>query len=135
METKSKAAAFPEEVRAKSAHMLAILVGLQGLAALGGFAWLVTQEGRAIDDGLALYFLLVAVLSFLTSILEWMRNRWAEAVATMALLLSFGLTLTAVLAGLWYLVPFVGLTTIAAIFGLVDRFAVRDEERHQPKHV
>jgi len=135
METKSTSdPTFPEEVRARSAHVLAGLVALQGLAALGSYGWLVVQEGRDPVDGLGLYFLAVGVISFLAAILEWMRNRFAESVATVALLLSFGLTLAAVLAGLWYLVPFVGLTTIAAIFGLVDRFAVRDESKHQPKH-
>lgn len=125
--------AYPEADRKKSAHVLAGLVALQGAAALGGFAWLVVQEGRDPTAGVPLYFLLVAALSFLTSILEWARARIAEMVATVAILLSFGLTLAAVLAGFWYLVPFVGLATIAAIFGLVDRFAMRDETRHQPK--
>ena len=127
-------AAFPEEVRRKSAHILASLLGLQGLAAAGGLGWLVGAEGRGVTEGIPLYLLATAVLSFLAAGLEWMRNRHAESVATVALLASFGLTLALVLAGVWYLVPFVGLATIIAIFGLVDRFAVRDEARHQPKH-
>lgn len=125
---------YSEPVRKKSAHVLAGLVGVQGLAALGSYLWIVAVEGARFDDGLPLYFLLVAILSFLTSVLEWTRNKWAEMVATTALLLSFGLTLAAVLAGLWYLVPFIGLATIAAIFGLVDRFATRDETQHIVKH-
>lgn len=130
----AKEPAFPEEVRRQSAHVLASLLALQGLAAGGGLAWLVVGEGRDPMGGIPLYLLLVAVLSFLAAALEWMRNRSAEMVATAALLASFGLTLALVLAGVWYLVPFVGLATIIAIFGLVDRFAVRDENKHQPKH-
>ena len=126
--------AFPEETRRRSAHVLASLLGLQGLAAAGGLVWLVVGESRDPMGGIPLYLLLVAVLSFLSAGLEWMRNRYAEMVAVFALLGSFGLTLALVLAGVWYLVPFVGLATIIAIFGLVDRFAVRDESKHQPKH-
>lgn len=126
--------AYPEAVRSRSAHVLASLLVVQGLAAAGGLAWLVVGEGRDPMGGLNLYFLLVAVLSFLAAGLEWARSRYAEMVATAALLASFGLTLAAVLAGVWYLVPFVGLATIIAIFGLVDRFAVRDESKHLPKH-
>ncbi|HVM44541.1 MAG TPA: hypothetical protein VM582_01300 [Candidatus Thermoplasmatota archaeon] len=122
--------AFPEDVRRRSAHVLASLLVIQGVAAGGGLLWLVVAESRDPMGGLPLFFLLVAVLSFLAAGLEWMRQRSAEMVATIALLASFGLTLAAVLAGVWYLVPFVGLATIIAIFGLVDRFAVRDEARH-----
>ncbi|HUR69135.1 MAG TPA: hypothetical protein VM370_07795 [Candidatus Thermoplasmatota archaeon] len=132
--TMAQSATHPEDVRKQSAHVLAGLVGLQGLAALGCFGYVVLAQGRDPLDGMSLYYLLVAVLSFLTSGLEWARARPAEMVATFAILLSFGLTLASVLAGLWYLVPFVGLTTIAAIFALVDRFAVRDESRHRPMH-
>lgn len=127
-------AAFPEEVRRRSAHVLASLLVVQGLAAAGGLAWLVVGEARDPAGFVPLYFLVVAVLSFLAAALEWMRRRSAEAVAVAALFLSFGLTLTAVLVGVWYLVPFVGLATIIAIFGLVDRMTVRDETRHRPKH-
>jgi hypothetical protein len=122
---------YPEEVRKHSAHVLAGLVTLQGTAALGGFTWLVVREGRAPTQGIAAFFLLVAALSFFTAILEWSRVRVSEMMATFTILLSFGLTLGTILAGLWYLVPFIGLTTIASIFGLVDRFAVRDDSRHQ----
>lgn len=125
---------FSEETRRKSAHVLASLLALQGLAAGGSLAWLVVGESRDPMGGIPLYLLLVAILSFLAAGLEWMRNRHAESVATAALLGSFGLTLALVLSGNWYLVPFVGLATIIAIFGLVDRFAVRDETKHQPKH-
>lgn len=124
---------YPEAVRRKSAHVLASLLAIQGLAAAGGAAWLVVAEGRDPMDFVSAFLLLVAALSFLAAGLEWARNRFAEGVATAALLGSFGLTLALVLAGVWYLVPFVGLATIVAIFGLVDRFAVRDESRHQPK--
>ena len=126
--------AFPEEVRRKSAHLLAGMVLLVGIAALACYGWLVVNDGHDPVSGISLYFILVIVLTFATAILEWTRHRWGEAFATAALLASFGLTLALVLSGIWYLVPFVGVSTIAAIFGLVDRFAVRDEARHAPKH-
>ena len=127
-------ATFPDEVRRKSAHVLAGLLTLQGVAAAGSLAWLVAAEGRALGGFVTPLLALVAISSFAAAGLEWGRNRQAETVAAIALLLSFGCTLTLVLAGIWYLVPFVGLATIIAIFGLVDRFAVRDETKHQPKH-
>ena len=125
--------AFSESVRSRSAHVLSGLLALQGVAAGGGLAWLYL-DGASITGILPVFFLVVAVVSLIAAILEWTRNRYAEGVATFALLAGFGLILAAVLAGLWYLVPFVALTTIAAIFGLVDRFAVRDEGKHLPKH-
>lgn len=127
-------AAYPEDVRRRSAHVLASLLAIQGLAAGGGLAWLVVGEARDPMTFIPMLLLLTAILSFAAAGLEWARQRSAEMVATIALLVSFGLTLALVLAGVWYLVPFVGLATIVAIFGLVDRFAVRDESRHAPKH-
>lgn len=127
-------AAFPEEVRRKSAHVLAGLLTVQGIAAAGSLAWLVGVEGRDVGGFVIPLLALVAVSSFAAAGLEWARHRSAESVAATALLLSFGATLTLVLAGIWYLVPFVGLATIVAIFGLVDRFAVRDSAKHVRKH-
>ena len=126
-------AGYAEEP-SKGVRVLGALLALQGLAAAGGLAWLVLGEGREPLSAVPLFLLVVAALSLAAAALDQMRQRAAEAVATAALLASFGLTLTLVLAGVWYLVPFVGLATIVAIFGLVDRFAVRDSAQHRSRH-
>lgn len=127
-------AELPRPTAGQSAHILAALVSIQGLAALGGLAWLIGYEGQPLTHAITLYFFVVAALSFLAGVLEWSRVRFAEMLALLAIFLSFGLTLAAVLGGFWYLVPFIGIATIAAIFGLVDRFAARDELRQGLAH-
>lgn len=113
--------------RRRSAHVLAGSLALQGaVAALGGVV-----AGR--EGPLPTFFGAVALLSFSAAVLEWVRARLAEAVTLVAMAASYLLILATVLAGLWYVAPFVALATIACLFGLAHRYAVRDEARHQPR--
>lgn len=126
----------PLQARESSARRLAIdLLGLGGVAFIGASA---TEVLAAPFFDMGVLFgahVLLMGLALLAAILEWTRERLAETLAVATVIGGIVLTVVDVVGGVWYFAPFLGITTLLAIFALVNRFIVRDEARHQPRFV
>jgi hypothetical protein len=121
----------PLAVRESSAKRLAVfLAGVGGVAFVGASftpSAVTTPFGPGVFLGA---HILLTGLALLAGILEWTRERMGEALATPTLLFAAVLTLIDLATGLWYYAPWLGVMTIVSIFGLVQRYLVRDEARH-----
>lgn len=121
----------PEAQRKASARSLAIyLVGLAGIALLGGIATEIAGVSTFSVGSLFGAHVALAGIAILAAVLEWGRERLGEVVATAAMALGVVLTFVDLANGFWYYAPFLGLNSLLCIFAVVNRYMQRDEEKH-----
>lgn len=118
--------------RVRAAHTLAILLWLQAVAALGGVP-VSLFDGR---PGYAILFGLVALFALAAGVLEWRRSVRGELLAFLSFIAGVFVSILALPAGMWFYVPWIGVTTLGVMLALMYRMAVRSESRHhvQAKH-
>jgi len=117
--------------REASARSLAIyLVGLTGIALLGGIATEIAGVSTFNLGSLFGAHVALAGIAIVAAALEWGRERLGEVVATAAMAFGVVLTFVDLANGFWYYAPFLGLNSLLCIFAVVNRYMQRDEEKH-----